>query len=120
MTFNQRVLWLICLLGTSLAANAAGWTAFSPVKNIQLGSTVIWVDLDPALVTNVNSCNQYPAFPGRFQMNTATDYTRAQMALYSSVLVAAAQKKSIRIYSNACSGGATTGYNTMDSIEWKP
>jgi len=74
-------------------AFGAGWTSYASIKNIQLGSTYVYVDLDPALATNINGCSQYSTTPGRYLLYSATDYTRAQAALYSSIQLAAAQKK---------------------------
>jgi len=113
---------IACGLSTATTANAAGWTT-NAVRILATqsngGSFSVMLD-SPA--NNVNSCATFTwgsfgvtggIFTVYFPGGTLTDSQRAHI---SQLQAAQASGKLVGVYSSGCSGGGTSGYNTVDSV----
>jgi len=107
----KTVAWLCCFYGAN--ALAAGWTPYSVIKEIQFGNSSIYVMLDTAYVSNINSCANwggwFALYNGTFNLNSF------DLAKSSAALAARMSDKLVKIYSASCNAG----YNNLDAIQIK-
>lgn len=98
----------------SSVASAGGWTPYSEILNIQVGSSTVYVRLDPNVVSNINSCSNwggwFAIYDGTYSMDDF-DKTRTSVALAAQMA-----EKTISIYSGDCT---SNGYNTFHNIQTK-
>lgn len=93
---------------------APGWTPYSPIKAIAVGSASVLVQLDTNLVTNLNGCANWD---GKFGIDPASGVmTSLENARFSAALAARMSGKQVMIYSSACTA---SGYNNIQALEIK-
>lgn len=104
----KKILFVVLLLGPSLAMAVGGWSASGTIEKIYTNGAFTYVTLSDSSA-NPDACQL------SHQYVLALGYPNHD-AILSGILTAFASGKTVRTWLSGCSGGSS-GYPQMTSIE---